>query len=209
MSYYSSYIIILTEVGFWCCLLCVRLPSCPSEVTMMLMFCCTSPFSFLLTHWTVALLWSLTVRVMVLLIVWLDTVVKTEYSASFSNRGHLMVGNGNPWLMHTQVRTPDWTLHPESFRIFGNTVKQHKQNHNKLLMVWNVNVTFLRRLVQSTHKSQSHQHTQPPLCSSVVLYRCTFQNVLPPYYGWQVWLIQGCSAGNYEIHCAAFCWNQV
>ncbi|KAA8591822.1 hypothetical protein FQN60_017196, partial [Etheostoma spectabile] len=42
------------------------------------------------------------VRVTVLLTVWCDTVVMTEYSAWFFNSGHVMVGKGNPSLIHTQ-----------------------------------------------------------------------------------------------------------
>ena len=94
-------------------------------------FSVTSPFSFLLTHSTPVLLCSFTVRMMVLLIVLFETVVLTKYSEWFCNSGHLMVGKGNPWLIHIQARNSDWFMHPELLRIFGFTAKNRSSAFNE------------------------------------------------------------------------------
>lgn len=47
----------------------------------------------------------------VLLTVSPDTLVITEYSVRFLTIGHLTVGTGEPWLMQTQVKTSDRTVH--------------------------------------------------------------------------------------------------
>lgn len=44
---------------------------------------------------------------MVLVTLVFDTLVVTEYSVWLSKCGHLMVGEGNPSLTHTQVKTFD------------------------------------------------------------------------------------------------------
>lgn len=95
----------------------------------MVKFRFTSPYLLLLTHSTAVLLRSLTVRVTVQFTVCFETVVRKEYSVWCFNSGHLMVGKGNPRLMHTQVKTSDWTLHPEFFEILGNTVNTQEGKH--------------------------------------------------------------------------------
>lgn len=54
---------------------------------------------------------SCTARTIVLLTVSPDTLVVTEYSVRFLSIGHLTVGTGEPWLMQTQVKTSDRTVH--------------------------------------------------------------------------------------------------
>lgn len=103
-------------------------PSCSSEFIWMKRFSFASPFSWLLTHSTVVLLSSFTVSMTVLLIVLYAALVITWKLVWFSKRGHLMVGKGTPWLIHTQVRTAAWTTHLDPFRIFANP--ENKQHHN-------------------------------------------------------------------------------
>lgn len=67
-------------------------------------FCIASPIWLLLTHSTAALLSSCTRSVNMLLMVCFDTVLITEYSVWFVNSCHLMVGKGEPSLIHMQVR---------------------------------------------------------------------------------------------------------
>lgn len=92
-----------------------------------------SPFPLLLIQSTAELLWSFTVRLNVLLMVCFDTVVITVYSVWFPKRCHVMVGKGNPSLTHTQVRTPESSLHPDDFKIFGKTVTLQKNVHKIIL----------------------------------------------------------------------------
>lgn len=103
-------------------LLLRKLPRCPDGVNPMVRFSLASPFILLLTHSTDVLGRPFTVRTTVLLTVWLDTVVMIEYSVLFFNSGHSMAGKGNPSLTHTQVRTSDWTPHPEFFKMLENPV---------------------------------------------------------------------------------------
>ncbi len=123
------------DISVWCWQLFACSPSCFSEVTM-LMFSCTSPTSLLVTHSAAVPLWSLTVRVTVLLTVWSDADVMTTNSVYFFNSGHLMEGKGSPSAIHMQVKTLDWTSHPEFCRIFGNPVSTQAEpwHHNKMLI---------------------------------------------------------------------------
>lgn len=93
---------------------------------LMLMICFTFPASLVPIHRTV-LMWSFTVRVMVLLTVIFDTVVVTEYSVWFSSSGHLITGKGDPRLIHVQVRISDLNSHSEFFKIFGNAINTNAE----------------------------------------------------------------------------------
>jgi len=123
----------------------------------MLRFLFISPFSLLLTHIAEVLLWFFTVRMMVLLTVWFDTAAFSKYSLWFSSSGHLMVGKGDPWLMHTQVRISALSTHPEPFKICENptNTQQLQQTLDKFGVIMNVSVNTFKMSSPSLKQKKS------------------------------------------------------
>lgn len=98
------------------------------ELLWIVNFSLASSFPLLLTHSRVMLPCFSTFRLTVLLTVSFDTAVMTEYSVLFLRGNHWMVGKGNPSMIHTQVKTCDWSTHPEPFWIFDSPVKRNARS---------------------------------------------------------------------------------